>query len=345
MEANFIFIRSPQWTSHSGYDRVVQHLGKPLATVGSKRWPRSKLLGQLAKVPAALTGSNWSSFRSLVIEASTIATMARRKNEIWHFLYGEDLLRFSPYLNGWRGHRVIATFHQPVDFLEVNIRRRGYLTRLAAAVVLSRAQKVFFEQLLPEERVFFVPHGVDTEYFQPAPTEARKPPTCIFVGSYERDIDLLHKVIQLVFQQIPETQFHVVTSPRAIHRLEELGTLPNTDLLMRIPDAELLRIYQSADVMIMPLLRCAANNAILEAIACGVPVVATNLGGVPDYLDDSCGVLTSKGKATEMAQAVTQILTDPVKLAHLRKGARNRAEELDFSVVAKQLLQVYQSCI
>jgi len=268
--------------------------------------------------------------------------MARRRDEIWHFLYAEDLLRYCAYFNGWRGHRVIGTFHQPVDLLHQNIQRTAYLSRLSGAVVLSRAQIPYFAQFLPRHSIFFVPHGVDTAYFRPG--EVRTNSTqreCIFVGSYERDIDMLHQVIAAVQHDMPTLRFRVVTSPRAIARLTQLGGLPNTELLMRIPDGQLLTIYQQADLMVMPLLRCTANNAILESLACAVPVVATDIGGVPDYVDQTCGALARPGDLDDMVSHTLRLLRSTTQLLELRRGARERALEFDLPLVAQQLKAVY----
>ena len=104
-------------------------------------------------------------------------------------------------------------------------------------------------------------------------------------------------------------------SPIAKNRLL-LGEHPNLVYKAGIPEGELLQLYQSASVLLMPLRDATANNAILEGMACGVPLVVSDVGSVRDYVHPGCGVLIPPQGARAMAEAVVDLLgNDSVRCA------------------------------
>ena len=108
-----------------------------------------------------------------------------------------------------------------------------------------------------------------------------------------------------------------------------LGEHPNLAYTSGISEDELLKLYQSASVLLMPLLDATANNAILEGMSCGLPVVVTDVGAVRDYVDPACGMLTKPKQARAMAEAVIDVLND--ELARVKMSLKCREHALQFS--------------
>jgi glycosyltransferase involved in cell wall biosynthesis len=93
----------------------------------------------------------------------------------------------------------------------------------------------------------------------------------------------------------------------------------------------------------MPLTDATANNSILEGLACGTPVVATDLDGVRDYCTAACGGLSPQGDAAAHAEATIALLTDP-ELRHAAGiAARAAAERVSWPVVRKAVQGVLAS--
>ena len=67
-------------------------------------------------------------------------------------------------------------------------------------------------------------------------------------------------------------------------------------------DAEFLEAYQGCSCLLQTVENATANNVILEAMACGKPVVAESVGGIPEYVDASCGILVERGDAEGLAR-------------------------------------------
>ena len=105
----------------------------------------------------------------------------------------------------------------------------------------------------------------------------------------------------------------------------------------------LLREYRSADLFLLPLTDCTANNCLLEAMACGLPLVASDVGGVRDYATDESAALVPPGDGEAMADAVLGLCGDDERRAEMARAARRRALALDWDRVANSLLGVYEA--
>jgi glycosyltransferase involved in cell wall biosynthesis len=110
----------------------------------------------------------------------------------------------------------------------------------------------------------------------------------------------------------------------------------------RISEPDLVALYRSADALFLPLLGSTANNAILEALACGVPVISSRVGGVPDYVDDSCGWLLPVGDADAAFEQVRMIAAKREAAWEKRGQARQKAENFAWPVVARTLTAAYE---
>jgi glycosyltransferase involved in cell wall biosynthesis len=77
-------------------------------------------------------------------------------------------------------------------------------------------------------------------------------------------------------------------------------------------------------------------------MACGVPIVVTDVGGVRDYVDARCARLVPSEKPTTMAEAILDLLSNPEERAAMGRAARVKAEELAWPRVAERILGVYR---
>jgi glycosyltransferase involved in cell wall biosynthesis len=183
-----------------------------------------------------------------------------------------------------------------------------------------------------------IPHGIDTQYYCPVPREQSNELTYLCVGQWLRDFATLKAVAKSVEPRNRHIRFRVAGSGKAGEILEDVS---NISVAGRLTDEELLKTYQQADVMILPVSDATANNALLEGLSCGLPVITTDVGGTRDYVDDGCAFLIPPGDVEGMAEAVLR-LADDAQL-RVKMGARSRqvAETFDWEKVIPQLLSVY----
>ncbi|MDP9841383.1 glycosyltransferase [Streptosporangium lutulentum] len=127
-------------------------------------------------------------------------------------------------------------------------------------------------------------------------------------------------------------------SARVTRRVDELG-LNNVRLLGHVPDAA--RLIASSDLLVLSSSYEGLPVVIMEALAAGVPVVSTAVGGVPDLIEDHRnGLLVRPGDPVALAEAVLRA-THPELHARLCEGARDSAELVDISRAADWFDKLY----
>ena len=342
MNIRLLYTKIGHHSAHSGYDRLIEYV--PGATrIGPLRaGPLNRIAFRACRrwrTPRC--DVSWYSKEAFMTEVAVALDSIRRGGGIYHYIYGENQFWL---LGGRRGRKrkLVATFHQPEAQLRAALGDTGKLRALQRVVVVGRNQAAFFEDIVGRERVHFIPHGVDGAFFRPPddpPAQAR--PMCLFVGSWLRDFTTLRRVIDQTGRLRGNAiEFVVVT--RAANFIHLTG-LANVRLRTNVAEAELLRLYQTADVTVLPLLDSTANNVLLESLACGTPVVLSDVGGVRDYADASCAVFSPRADAESMAAAIDALLQDPVRLAGMRTAARTRALEFAWPKVGQAMLELYKN--
>jgi glycosyltransferase involved in cell wall biosynthesis len=87
---------------------------------------------------------------------------------------------------------------------------------------------------------------------------------------------------------------------------------------------------------------CTANNAVLEAMACGLPVIATRVGGIDLYVNDSSAILVAPDDVRDMTDAALSLLNNKERLQAMAAYARKMAEQFAWEVIAGTMKALYQ---
>jgi glycosyltransferase involved in cell wall biosynthesis len=203
---------------------------------------------------------------------------------------------------------------------------------------MSRTQEAFFlEAGVEPGRIHVVRHGVDTGYFcLTSPTSPIF--TVLAAGGYRRNFPLLREVC-LRLKDEAGIRFEIV-APESWRGVFE--GLANVRFRSGLGDAEFLKAYQTCSCLLQTVENSTANNVILEAMACGQPVVAERIGGIPEYVDETCAILTPPADVEALAGALLELRASPARRDALAAGARKRAEMLDWKNVAEQMRGIYE---
>lgn len=106
-------------------------------------------------------------------------------------------------------------------------------------------------------------------------------------------------------------------------------------------------LYSAADVMVAPSMQENLSNAVMESLACGTPVVAFNIGGMPDMIDHQCnGYLAAPFETGDLAAGIAWVLENQGRLSALAQCARQTVEErYAVEMVAHRYSQLYQALL
>lgn len=265
----------------------------------------------------------------------------------WHLFAAPAVwigwLRRVPVVVNYRGG-------EAAEFLQRSSRGvRATMRRAARLVVPSRfLQEVFDEHRMAAE---VVPNIVDTAHFSPSP-QPQAAPRLIVARRLEPIYDnaTALRAFAIVAAEIPQARLVVAgdgPDDAALRRLaSDLGIergVEFTGALGRDAIADRLR---ASSVSINPSRADNMPNSVLEALACGVPVVSTRVGGVPFIVGDGqSALLVPPGDPDAMARAILRVLRDPSLAQRLREAGLAIADQYRWDRVAPLWGSVYRSAI
>jgi glycosyltransferase involved in cell wall biosynthesis len=216
---------------------------------------------------------------------------------------------------------------------------------------------------IPVERFHVTPDALDTAWF--APSAMRKAAsneiTIVFVGRLERQkgIETLVQAIPRVLSRINNAHFVIVGGNRphpdgktyldyAQAQLADYLALGQVEFTGFVSDEELVKLYHRADLTVVPsLLYESFSFTCAQAMACGVPVIASCIGGIPETLaHGECGVLIDPGDAQALVEAIVSLARNPRRREQLSEAGRKHAvAHFSAEVVTRQILESYENAL
>jgi glycosyltransferase involved in cell wall biosynthesis len=200
-----------------------------------------------------------------------------------------------------------------------------------------------------ESAMRILPNTVDTKLFKPSGKRSREK-IVLFVSALLSEkgagitMDLAEQVtaerkdIKFIFKGRPD-------DPRLSDKIEKLKGNPNVSFLPGdVPAKELARLYAKASAIILPSKYEAFSKVLAEAQACGIPAVATRVGGIPEVvLDGKTGYLAEYGEWEEMKAKMLFLVDNP---RHARKmgtaGRKHVVNNFDKKIIVDRLEKIYQ---
>lgn len=227
---------------------------------------------------------------------------------------------------------------------------RATMQRASRLIVPSGfLEQIFGRHGMPAQ---VVPNIVDLRRFRPADGPARSGLHLVVARNLEAlyDNQTALRALQRVRQLRPDAHMTIAgTGPekaRLVALAQELGLAEFVQFAGRLDPDAMAALYRRADVTLNPSLADNMPNSVLEALASGVPVVSTDVGGVPFMVrHEQQALLVPPGDPEAMAAAVLRLANDPALRQRLVSAGLSEVQRYTWDQVAPLLLAVYRSAI
>jgi len=243
-----------------------------------------------------------------------------------------------------------ATQRRWFGFLGMQKRVAAQLPRV---VTVSESSKhdIAAQMGVPLHRMTVVPVGVDHTVFRPRPEVARVPGRIMVTSSSDVPMKGLVPLLEALAKLRTERDLELVVigrpteGGRVARTIDRLGLAPIVRCVSGISDDDLACLYAEAEVAVVPSLYEGFSLPAIEAMACGVPLVATTGGALPEVVGrhGETGLLVTPDDPEALAAGIRAVLDDPELARRLGEGGRERVLGVfTWAATAKGTAEQYQ---
>ena len=272
-----------------------------------------------------------------------------------------EAIRGEPYMRLNANEKFLVSFNGFLRFFE-----EGMLHRARKIIAVSHFTKWELTNYykIPAHKIRVIHNGVDIHKFQPA-ADKRKikaalgfNPDDIAIVSVGRlyarkGLFTLIESMPAVVKRFPNAKFIISGKGQSdeMHKLiahaTRLGVIGNIIFTGYYPDKKLPLLYQAADVFAFSTFYEHHPFAVLEALATGLPVVTTTVGGIPETINSGKnGLLVKPFSSQQFSDRILYLLEHPAEAAEMGAKARQTVvEQLDWRIVVKDAMKVYQEAL
>jgi len=234
-----------------------------------------------------------------------------------------------------------------------------------AAKIITISRQVHTDTLelfnLPKAKTKLNPNGFDDQIFRPKSITKKEffqkvgidldPSKLVsFVGKFTdfKGIDILIKAAGKVTDEIPEVVFVLAGDGQLMPEMQKLSremNLDNIAFLGQQSQEDVASLYSCADVSVVPSRIEPFGLVAIEALGCGTPVVATNAGGLPDFVNSKVGQLVEMENVNALAAALISELKNNTKLTKGRYARKYAVENYSWHKTLQNVIEVYDAAI
>jgi len=215
-------------------------------------------------------------------------------------------------------------------------------------VVQSEYWRAFLQALVDPGKIRIVNNFLDVREFQPPTVKEDTVKKILFIcgsESLRKGLEVvLESIRYLSHDGIGNSRFVFVAANEQVRRkVEELKVFPYVEIRDLLTKEEMVREYQKAHLFVLPSFGEGFPNSLLEAMASGLPVVASRVGAVPEVIEDRVnGILIDPGDPGALTRAIKLLLHDAVLGETLGRNNREKVKQYDVRQGVEQWSSVYR---
>jgi len=224
-------------------------------------------------------------------------------------------------------------------------------SRASSVVANSRGLQRLANNFMPELDVGVIPNGVDTSRFHCIRTRRAGKRLKILVVCRlisRKRIDLLIKVIAMLSSMGKDVELNIAGDGNLRVELQNLahdiGIAHRVNFLGRIPADQMPEVYRNNDIFVMSSMHEGMSNAMLEAMASGLPIITTRCEGVEELVADN-GVIVPRAEVGEISQAISKVCDNEQNYSSMSSASRKLATLYTWESVASNYIEYYQNII
>lgn len=341
MKINILSNKIPWFGKYSGYECLPYYYSnkKDLLINYPNPTVMNKIIG---KIYQRTTGYYYVSPEEVVSEIKFIKGVA--KSAVSHILYLDGHTHLVSKIKR-SDKNLIGTIHRPFSYWNEDELNR--LSDVDSVIILYKEEVKKFGKYISPNNIHVIKHGVNINFFKPGDIEIINKNKILFVGHYLRNFPMFSKVYKYLCNEFDSLEYHIIIPEpfRKYHpELEELKANKNVFFYEKLSDEELLRQYQESFVLLVPMLDSGVNTAIIQALATGLPVLTTDVGGIRSYGGNDIFPVTADNDYLSMINLFKKYYSEPGFRQDISAKQRNYAlNHLDWHTVAKEHTDLYQS--
>jgi glycosyltransferase involved in cell wall biosynthesis len=200
------------------------------------------------------------------------------------------------------------------------------------------------------EKIVVIHNGIDTEVFFPNDTQIQNH-TILWIGRYTRGkgVQYLIDAFYCLMQRYPDAHLIMIgdgpEKREILKKIQDLGLSTNITLRTFVPNEDLPALYRRSDVFVLPSLSEGIPRTILESMACGIPVICTDLPQLVDLVTGA-GVVVPARDPEAIASAIMKIFQDPEFASRLRKtGTKRIVNGYSWKDTVSRTIAVYEEVL
>jgi len=223
--------------------------------------------------------------------------------------------------------------------------------KAAALVACSEGLKNRALQFLPSVSIDVIPNGVELDRFHPAETTKKTDLlNLLTVGrlSPTKRVEMLIDAVQILHKAGCNVHFTIVGGGAMADQLRQTVSQKNLsgviDVAGRIDSEKMPQLYRRHAIYVSASMQEGMSNAMLEAMASGLPIITTKCEGVEELIADN-GIVVGDAKAEAIAEAIRTLADDRKTYKRMSTAARKQAEKFSWKSVAEQYLALYSKAL